>query len=155
MPALPAKERIVKQNEFRELVNELRNIAAEYHDHESLRDRIAHCLAARLGHPVPDIVPRTPVLERIDERLAADVLTGTATQEVLLVAKGEILRLMGETDALKRQEPVAEAQWAAGLQEGILEIVALSGYLPKPGDKLYAAPSRKRRACRMSCRLKK
>ena len=45
----------MKPNEFRELVNELRDTAVKYHDHHSLRERVVHVLWA---HEVfPDAQP--------------------------------------------------------------------------------------------------
>ena len=45
----------MKQHEFRELVNELRDTAIKYHDHQQLREQIAHVLWA---HEVfPDALP--------------------------------------------------------------------------------------------------
>lgn len=34
----------MKAHVFRELVNTLRDIAVKYHDHQSLRERIAHAM---------------------------------------------------------------------------------------------------------------
>ena len=36
----------MKQHEFRELVNELRDTAIKYHAHQDLRERIVHVLRA-------------------------------------------------------------------------------------------------------------
>lgn len=49
----------MKPDEFRELVNELRDTAVKYHDHQSLRERIVHVLWA---HGVfPDALPHQQV----------------------------------------------------------------------------------------------
>lgn len=50
----------MKEHEFRELVNALRDTALQYHDHESLRDRIASVLEE---HEVgPSKMTATPLL---------------------------------------------------------------------------------------------
>ena len=52
----------MKQHEFRELVNELRDTAIKYRDHQQLRERIVHVLWA---HEVfPDALPhQRPIQE--------------------------------------------------------------------------------------------
>lgn len=55
----------LKHNEFRDLVNELRDTADRYGGTDQLRDQLSHTLARRV-RPVPDIVKMRPVLERSD-----------------------------------------------------------------------------------------
>lgn len=43
----------MKDHEFRELVNELRDVALQCHDHESLRERIRHTLSDALKKQAP------------------------------------------------------------------------------------------------------
>lgn len=43
----------MKDHEFRELVNTLRDVALQYHNHESLRERIRNALSDALKKQVP------------------------------------------------------------------------------------------------------
>lgn len=43
----------MKDNEFRELVNTLRDVAVAYHDHQSLRERIRRALSDALKKQTP------------------------------------------------------------------------------------------------------
>ena len=53
----------MRPHEFRELVNELRDAAVKYHDHQSLRERIVHVLWA---HGVfPDALPHQQVVPEV------------------------------------------------------------------------------------------
>lgn len=90
----------LKHNEFRDLVNELRDTADRYGGTDQLRDQLAHTLARRV-RPVPDIVKMRPVLERIDARLACDVLSASSTVEVLRLARDEIMVLADEVMELR------------------------------------------------------
>lgn len=101
-PAPPAKDMEVrlKHNEFRDLVNELRDTADRYGGTDQLRDQLAHTLARRV-RPVPEIVKMRPVLERIDARLACDVLSASSTVEVLRLARDEIMVLADEVMELR------------------------------------------------------
>lgn len=90
----------LKHNEFRDLVNELRDTADRYGGTDQLRDQLAHTLARRV-RPVPDIVKMRPVLERIDARLACDVLSASSTVEVLKLARDEIMVLADEVMELR------------------------------------------------------
>lgn len=90
----------LKHNEFRDLVNELRDTADRYGGTDQLRDQLAHTLARRV-RPVPDIVKMRPVLERIDARLACDVLSASSTVEVLKLARDEIMVLAEEVGELR------------------------------------------------------
>ena len=90
----------LKHNEFRDLVNELRDTADRYGGTDQLRDQLAHTLARRV-RPVPDIVEMRPVLERIDARLACDVLSASSTVEVLKLARDEIMVLAEEVGELR------------------------------------------------------
>ena len=100
--APPAKgmEVRLKHNEFRDLVNELRDTADRYGGTDQLRDQLAHTLARRV-RPVPEIVEMRPVLERIDARLACDVLSASSTVEVLRLARDEIMVLADEVMELR------------------------------------------------------
>ena len=51
----------MKQHEFRELVNELRDTAIKYRDHQQLRERIAHVLWAH--EVVPDALPHQRLIQ--------------------------------------------------------------------------------------------
>jgi len=90
----------LKHNEFRDLVNELRDTADRYGGTDQLRDQLAHTLARRV-RPVPEIVEMRPVLERIDARLACDVLSASSTVEVLKLARDEIMVLAEEVMELR------------------------------------------------------
>lgn len=90
----------LKHNEFRDLVNELRDTADRYGGTDQLRDQLAHTLARRV-RPVPEIVEMRPVLERIDARLACDVLSASSTVEVLKLARDEIMVLAEEAGELR------------------------------------------------------
>ena len=73
----------MKPHEFRELVNELRDTAVKYHDHQSLRERIAHVLRA---HEVfPDAQPTQGApdgwLRAIDEALVVAHLGVAETED--------------------------------------------------------------------------
>ena len=65
------------------------------------------------------------------------------TPGVMLLAADEIERLRAKIEAMERQEPVVEVQWAAGIPNGILDFISTDDYLPKLGDKLYALPGAK------------
>lgn len=43
----------MKDHEFREMVNALRDVALQYHNHESLRERIRHALRDALKSQAP------------------------------------------------------------------------------------------------------
>lgn len=90
----------LKHNEFRDLVNELRDTADRYGGTDQLRDQLSHTLARRV-RPVPEIVEMRPVLERIDARLACDVLSASSTVEVLKLARDEIMVLAEEVRELR------------------------------------------------------
>lgn len=90
----------LKHNEFRDLVNELRNTDDRYGGTDQLRDQLSHTLARRV-RPVPEIVEMRSVLERIDARLAFDVLSASSTMEVLSLARDEIAALTEEVRGLR------------------------------------------------------
>lgn len=90
----------LKHHEFRDLVNELRDTADRYGGTDQLRDQLSHTLARRV-RPVPEIVKMRPVLERIDARLACDVLSASSTVEVLRLARDEIMVLAEEVMELR------------------------------------------------------
>ena len=50
----------MKPHEFRELVNELRDTAVKYHDHQSLRERIVHVLWSHEVFPDAQPAPSVP-----------------------------------------------------------------------------------------------
>ena len=140
----------LKHNEFRDLVNELRDTADRYGGTDQLRDQLAHTLARRV-RPVPDIVEMRPVLERIDARLACDVLSASSTVEVLRLARDEIMVLAEEVRelraALQHEADCAEAAKAevaalraelAGLRSSMEFRTSLIGRTEAERDELRA-----------------
>ncbi len=51
--------------------------------------------------------------------------------------------LQAKIDAMEKQEPVVEVQWAAGLPNSFLDFISVDRYIPKLGDKLYVLPGAK------------
>ena len=64
-----------------------------------------------------------------------------AAQTALMKKKYDALR--AKIEAMERQEPVVEVQWAASIPNSFLDFISIDGYLPKLGDKLYLAPGAK------------
>lgn len=144
----------LKYNEFRDLVNELRDTADRYGGTDQLRDQLAHTLARRV-RPVPEIVKMRPVLERIDARLACDVLSASSTVEVLKLARDEIMVLAEEAmelraalqheadcvDAAKAEVEVLRAE-LAGLRSSMEFRTSLIGRTEAERDELRAKVER-------------
>ena len=51
--------------------------------------------------------------------------------------------LRAKIEAMEKQEPVVEVQWAASIPNSFLDFISTNGYLPKLGDKLYLGPGAK------------
>ena len=80
----------------------------------------------------------------IVERLKnAEIATHALFDHIFQHAREEIERLRSKVEALERQEPVVEVQWAASIPNSFLDFISTDGYLPKLGDKLYLAPGAK------------
>ncbi len=140
----------LKHNKFRDLVNELRDTADRYGGTDQLRDQLAHTLARRV-RPVPEFVKMRPVLERIDARLARDVLSASSTMEVLRLARDEIMVLADEVmelrAALQHEADCVEAAKAevkvlraepAGLRSSMEFRTSLIGRTEAERDALHA-----------------
>ena len=85
-------------------------------------------------------------IERLEEEESKQAALLDCLNEWKALAKSaekerDVLR--AKIEAMERQKPVVEVQWAAGIPNGILDFISTDGYLPKLGDKLYALPGAK------------
>ena len=133
-------------------INELRRLA-QAASHPTTKGRWIHLFGERTvydrmedgcrGIPVvsTDKHPPSPAEAAcLDFIAAANPATVIELLDHLEAAEEERRALRAKVEAMERQEPVVEVQWAAGIPNSFLDFISTDGYLPKLGDKLYALP---------------
>lgn len=95
----------MKDHEFRELVNTLRDVATQYHDHKSLRERIRRALIDAIS--VPEKFRAT--LTKIDETLARVYRTCPIEREAEIIqARADIAAMLAAAPQPERWRPTEQ-----------------------------------------------